>query len=146
MPAVAPIEDSTHLLRNKRKRGNEGQNYARKQWKNVINGQIDGSQSYWPPPGVHAAHKSSSLCHFPPDFRERATANFGALLMKPNAIYTRPASHPRAQRHSKVVGCLMGDRAFARARAAGKSATEAGHARAKAGADIALSIPAEYRD
>ena len=40
----------------------------------------------------------------------------------------------------------MGDRAFARARAAGKSATEAGHARAKAEADIALSLPAEYRD
>ena len=40
----------------------------------------------------------------------------------------------------------MGDRAFARARAAGKNETEAGHARAKAGADIALSLPAEYRD
>ena len=39
----------------------------------------------------------------------------------------------------------MGDRAFARARSAGKSATEAGHARAKAEAD-ALSLPAEYRD
>ena len=38
----------------------------------------------------------------------------------------------------------MGDRAFARARAAGKNATEA--ARAKAEADIALSLPAEYRD
>ena len=36
----------------------------------------------------------------------------------------------------------MGDRAFARARAAGKSAAEAGHARAKAGADIALGLPA----
>ena len=40
----------------------------------------------------------------------------------------------------------MGDRAFARARAAGKNATKAGHTRAKAGADIALSLPAEYRD
>ena len=40
----------------------------------------------------------------------------------------------------------MGDRAFARARAAGKNETEAGHARAKAEADIALSLPAEYRD
>ena len=39
----------------------------------------------------------------------------------------------------------MGDRAFARARAAGKNATEAGHARAKAGAGIALSLPAEHR-
>ena len=37
----------------------------------------------------------------------------------------------------------MGDRAFARARAAGKNETEAGHARAKAEADIALSLPAE---
>ena len=35
---------------------------------------------------------------------------------------------------------------FARARAAGKNETEAGHARAKAEADIALCIPAEYRD
>ena len=40
----------------------------------------------------------------------------------------------------------MGDRAFARARAAGKNETEAGHARAKVEADIALSLPAEYRD
>ena len=40
----------------------------------------------------------------------------------------------------------MGGLAFARARAAGKIATEAGHARAKAEADIALSLPAEYRD
>ena len=40
----------------------------------------------------------------------------------------------------------MGDRAFARASAAGKNATEAGHARTKAGAYIALSFPAEYRD
>ena len=41
----------------------------------------------------------------------------------------------------------MGDRAFARARAAGKNEIiEAGHARAKAEAGIALSLPAEYRD
>ena len=42
----------------------------------------------------------------------------------------------------------MGDRAFARARAAGKNGTEAGHARAKAGADIpsAFQLPAEYMD
>ena len=40
----------------------------------------------------------------------------------------------------------MGDSAFARARTAGKNETEAGHARAKVGADIALSVPAEYRD
>ena len=42
----------------------------------------------------------------------------------------------------------MGDRAFARTRAAGKSpgknATEAGHAHAKAGAGIALSLRSEY--
>jgi hypothetical protein len=31
-------------------------------------------------------------------------------------------------------------------RAAEKNETEAGHARAKAEADIALSLPAEYRD
>ena len=37
----------------------------------------------------------------------------------------------------------MGDRASARARAAGKNATEAGQARAKAEADLALSPPAE---
>ena len=40
------------------------------------------------------------------------------------------------------TGCLLGDRAFARARAAGKNATEAGHARAKAGVDFALRLPA----
>ena len=40
----------------------------------------------------------------------------------------------------------MGDRAFARARAAGKNETEAGHAATKAGVDIALSLPAKYRD
>ena len=54
-----------------------------------------------------------------------------------------PGSNPRAHRHSEVVGCLLGDRAFARTRAAGKNATEAGHARAKAKADIAFSLPAE---
>ena len=40
----------------------------------------------------------------------------------------------------------MGDQTFARARAAEKNETEAGHASAKAEADIALSLPAEYRD
>ena len=40
----------------------------------------------------------------------------------------------------------MGYRAFARARAAGKNKTEAGNRGAKAEADIALSLPAEYRD
>jgi len=40
----------------------------------------------------------------------------------------------------------MGDRAFAGARATGKNATEAGHARVKAEADIALSLPAECMD
>ena len=41
---------------------------------------------------------------------------------------------------------FMGGHSYARARAAGKHATEAGHARAKAEADIALSLPAEYMD
>ena len=40
----------------------------------------------------------------------------------------------------------MGDSAVARARAAVKSVTGAGHARAKAVVDIALSFPAEDRD
>ena len=41
----------------------------------------------------------------------------------------------------------MGDRAFARARAAGKIATEAGQARARAVvADLVFSSPAKYRD
>ena len=61
---------------------------------------------------------------------------------------------PRASRESCIWYChivptpivSMGDRAFARARAAGKNEIEAGHARAKAEADIALSLPAEYRD
>ena len=37
----------------------------------MINGQVDGSQSYWPPLDVHAAHRTPSLCHFPLD---KATA------------------------------------------------------------------------
>ena len=40
----------------------------------------------------------------------------------------------------------MGDCAFARARAAGIFATETSQARVKAEADIALSLPAEYRN
>ena len=40
----------------------------------------------------------------------------------------------------------MGDRAFTKAMAAVKNETEAGHARAKAEAYIALSLPAEQRD
>ena len=40
----------------------------------------------------------------------------------------------------------MGDHAFDRVWAAGKNEIEAGHARAKAEADIALSLPAEYRE
>ena len=46
----------------------------------------------------------------------------------------------------KWWAAFMGDRAFARARAAGKNEIEASHARTRAGADIALSLPAEYRD
>ena len=38
----------------------------------------------------------------------------------------------------------MGDRAFARARAAGKNTTEASQARVKAEADIALNLPAVH--
>ena len=43
----------------------------------------------------------------------------------------------------KWWAAFMGDRAFARVRTAKKNATEAGQARAKAEADIALSLPAE---
>ena len=57
-----------------------------------------------------------------------------------------PALTPELTATLKWRAAFMGDRAFARARAAGKNETEAGHARAKAGADIALSLPAEYRD
>ena len=53
---------------------------------------------------------------------------------------------PELNATQKWRAVFMGDRAFARARAAGKNETEAGHARAKAEADIALSLPAEYRD
>ena len=58
-----------------------------------------------------------------------------------------PAATPELNATQKWWAAFMGDRAFARARAVGKNATEAGHARARAGADIALSsLPAEYRD
>ena len=57
-----------------------------------------------------------------------------------------PAPTPELNATQKWWAAFMGDRAFARARAAGKNETEAGHARAKAEADIALSLPAEYRD
>ena len=51
---------------------------------------------------------------------------------------------PELNTTQKWWAAFMGDRAFARARAAGKNETVAGHARAKAEADIALSLPAEY--
>ena len=57
-----------------------------------------------------------------------------------------PAPIPELNATQEWWAAFMGDRAFARARAAGKNETEAGHARAKAEADIALSLPAEYRD
>ena len=57
-----------------------------------------------------------------------------------------PAPTPELSATQKWWAAFMGDRAFVRARAEGKNATEAGHARAKAGADIALSLPAEYGD
>ena len=49
-----------------------------------------------------------------------------------------PAPTPELTATQKWWAAFMGDRAFARARAAGKNATEAGHARAKAEADMAL--------
>ena len=49
-----------------------------------------------------------------------------------------PAPTPELNASQKWLAAFMDDRAFARARAAGKNETEAGHARAKAEADIAL--------
>ena len=43
-----------------------------------------------------------------------------------------PAPTPELNATQKWLAAFMGDRAFARARAAGKNETEAGHARAKA--------------
>ena len=57
-----------------------------------------------------------------------------------------PAPTPELTATQKWWAAFMGDCAFARARAAGNNATEAGRARAKAEAGIALSLPAEYRD
>ena len=57
-----------------------------------------------------------------------------------------PAPTPELNATQMWWAAFMGDRAFARARAAGKNEAEAGHARAKAEADIALSLPAEYKD
>jgi len=39
----------------------------------MINGQVDGSQSYWPPLGVHAAHRTASFCHFPLETEQRSS-------------------------------------------------------------------------
>ena len=54
-------------------------------------------------------------------------------------------STPEVTATQKWWAAYMGDRAFARAKAAGKNATEADHARSKAEADIALSLPAELQ-
>ena len=75
----------------------------------------------------------------PPTRRQRQRAhgaNSHAPRLKP------PSSAPLRSDWA----AFMGDRAFARASAAGNNATEAGQARAKAEADIALSLPEEYRD
>ena len=76
----------------------------------------------------------------PPTRQQRQRAH-GANSHAPRLIPT-----PELTATQKWWAAFMGDRAFARARAAGKNETEAGHARAKAEADIALSLPAEYRD
>jgi len=39
----------------------------------MINGQVDGSQSYWPPLDVHAAHRTASFCHFPLETEQRSS-------------------------------------------------------------------------
>ena len=78
----------------------------------------------------------------------------GALAQAAHLLWTMvmrwqprtPAPAPELNATQKWWAAFMGDRAFARARAAGKNETEAGHARAKAEADIALSLSAEYRD
>ena len=63
---------------------------------------------------------------------------------RPRRLQPRtPAPTPELNATQKWWAAFMGDRAFARARAAGKNETEAGHARAKAEADIALSLPAD---
>ena len=81
------------------------------------------------------AHRPS----IPPTRRRRQRAH--------GANSHAPRLHPpEFNATQKWWAAFMGDRAFARARAAGKKETEAGHARAKAEADIALSLPAEYRD
>jgi hypothetical protein len=59
---------------------------------------------------------------------------------------THQGSNPELTATRQWLAVFMGDRAFARARAVGKSETEAGHARAKAEANIAFSLPEEYGD
>ena len=71
-----------------------------------------------------------------------ATAPTRPRRQRPRTL--APTPEPTATQ--KWWAAFMDDRAFARVRAAGKNETEAGHARAKAKADIALSLPAEYRD
>ena len=53
-----------------------------------------------------------------------------------------PALTPELTATQQWQVAFMGDHAFARARVTGKNATEVGHARAKAEADLALSPPA----
>ena len=60
-----------------------------------------------------------------------ATAPTRPRLQQPRT----PAPTIELNATQKWRAAFMGDRAFARARAAGKNATEAGHARAKAEAD-----------
>ena len=62
--------------------------------------------------------------------------------MAPTAKPLTPAPTPKLTATQKRRDALMGDRTFARARAAGKNATEARHARAKAEANINLSLQA----
>ena len=69
-----------------------------------------------------------------------------AVEHKARPITVFAIATPELNATQKWRAAFMGDRAFTRARAAGNKPAEAGHARAKAEADIALSLPAEYRD
>ena len=66
-------------------------------------------------------------------------------------LFTHDTGPPKKRKKDKEKGDCRAPSSFSRdmhfdTRAAGKNETEAGHARAKAEADIALSLPAEYRD
>ena len=89
-----------------------------------------------PPRHLGPGHRwPTALQHLPPDDGTNAPT-------APTATHPGFNPTPELTATQQWWVTFMGDRVFARARAVGKNPTEAGQARAKAEAGIALSIPA----